>query len=89
MIRENIFIYTHVFFKIYFLRGMSVFLKLKFILLLFKFWLFIMIDNSISDPKNKFELIYICILKFMNFLIFRNFLELFWMYLNLFFILKE
>ena len=56
MIRENIFIYTHVFLEIYFLRGMSVFLKLKFILLLFKY-VFIMIDNLISDPKNKFILI--------------------------------
>ena len=38
MIRENIFIYTHVFFKIYFLRGTSVFFKLKLILLLFKYF---------------------------------------------------
>ena len=36
MIREKYFIYTQVFFYLYFLREMSVFLKLKLILLLFK-----------------------------------------------------
>ena len=39
-----------------------------------------MIDNSISDPKNKFGLIRSCIFKVMNFLIFRNFLD----FLNIF-----
>ena len=34
-----------------------------------------MIDNSISDPKNKFGLIWSFILKVINFLIFRNFLK--------------
>ena len=68
---------------------MSVFLKLKFILLLFKYFdFFIFIDRLISNPKNKFGLIWIYILKFMNFLIFRNFLEFLWIYLNPFLILK-
>ena len=40
MRRENIFIYTYVFFKIYIIRGMSVFLKLKFIIWLFKYFEF-------------------------------------------------
>ena len=35
---------------------------------------FMMIDDSISDPKKKFELIWSCILKVM---IFRNFLKFF------------
>ena len=41
MIRENIIIYIDIFFKFYFLREMSVFLKLKFILLLFKYFNFL------------------------------------------------
>ena len=41
MIREKILIYTHVFFKIYFLRRMCVFLKLKLVLLLFKYFEFL------------------------------------------------
>ena len=47
-----------------------------------------MIDNSISDPKNKFELIWSCILKVMIFRNFKNFLKFFWIYLIVFFILK-
>ena len=34
-----------------------------------------MIDYLISDQKNKFGLIWSCILKVMNFLIFRDFLQ--------------
>ena len=43
-----------------------------------------MIDDLISDPKNIFELISTCILKVMNFQIFRDFFEIF---LNLFIII--
>ena len=34
-----------------------------------------MIDNSISDRKNKFEIISSCILEYMIFLILKNFME--------------
>ena len=40
-----------------------------------------MIDNLIYDKNNKFGLIWSCILKVMNFLIFRDFSRIF---LNLF-----
>ena len=40
-----------------------------------------MIDNSVSDPKNKFGLIWSCIFQVMNFPLFRDFLGIF---LNLF-----
>ena len=39
--------------------------------------------------ENKFGFIWSCILKVINFIIFRNFLEFFIIYLNLFLILKE
>ena len=39
--------------------------------------------------KNKFGLIYSYILRVINFPIFKNFLEFFWIYLNLFSIIKE
>ena len=38
---------------------------------------FKMIDNLIYDPKNKFGLIWSCILKVVNFLIFRDFSRIF------------
>ena len=41
------------------------------------FWIFIMIDYTISDPKKKFELIWSCILKVMIFTILGFFLNLF------------
>ena len=47
-----------------------------------------MIDYSISDHKNKFELIWSCIFKVMIFTIYRNFLEFFWNYLSIFSILN-
>ena len=39
-----------------------------------------MINNLISDPKNKFGLIWSYILKFMNFLIFWDFYEFIYAY---------
>ena len=67
-------------------------------------WLYLFNKNSFSyyfniltfyndrlfnlDPKNKFELIWGCILKVMSFTIFRNFLEFLWIYLSIFFIFK-
>ena len=43
---------------------------------------FKMIDYLISNPKIKFGLIWSCILKFINFLLFRDFSRIFCFFMN-------
>ena len=56
--RENTFCTLIYFSDFIFLKEMSVFLKLKFILLLFPEFNFRMLDYLISDQKDKFRLIW-------------------------------
>ena len=82
--RKDLYLHLCIFIKLFYKIHECIKLIKIYSLSILIIWLFIMTDYSISDPKNKFELIWSCILKVMIFTIFIEFSGIFpelkWIY---------